>query len=336
MRYLALIIIGFGFRGLTQDINYSNVFSTTQLYNPALTALNNDFESSVIYRTQGRASNAVYNSFGASFASTLLPKRRKEQGNLTIGVNFYREQFNDKFSMTSILATTAYHFHIGKQTQFSAGINYGIFNVGLNPDGGQWASQHDGVRYNPNVPSGEVFSSGQITKLDVGSGLQLSQLSKKISVPLFQFGYAAFHVNQPKLSTFSGVVNRLQIRSVFNTSIAFPLGIKGSYLQSTLSYQKQGKFQTTIVGMLAAIKLKEEAKSTSSYSNVNEWYGGIGWAIRSKDAFILNVFVQKSSFKLAFAYDFTISTLNQTNNSRGAAELILLFNVLSFQRNARF
>lgn len=336
MKYIGLILIAFGFNSLAQDINYSNVFSMTQLYNPALTALNNDFESSVIYRSQGRASKAVYNSFGASFGTTLMPKRRKEQGNLTMGVNFYREQFNDKFSMTSALATTAYHVHVAKQSQLSVGINYGMFNVGLNPDGGQWASQHDGTRYNPNIPSGEVYSSSQITKFDVGTGVQFAQLSKKINVPIFQIGYAAFHVNQPKLSALSGDENRLKIRSVLNTSVSIPLGKKGSYIQSILSFQQQGNFSTTTVGMLAAVKLKEEAKSTSSFSGINEWYGGIGWAVRSKDAFILNVFVQKSTFKLAFAYDFTMSALNQTNNSRGAAEFILLFNVPSFSKTSRF
>ncbi len=319
-----------------QDINYSNIHLVTQLYNPALAASNFDLEASVNYRSQWKSANSSFASYGATFATTLMPKRRKQQGNLTVGVNFYREEMNNDFSATSALMTTSYHIFLSRNSQLSAGINYGLFNLNLNPDNGEWASQHDGTRYNANIPSGEMISFNQLTKFDAGAGLQYALLNDKITPHSLQIGVAGFHVNQPKFGFVGNSTNRLPMRFVVHGQFAVPLGKKGSYLQGNFSYQQQSTFKTTTIGAIAAVKLKERAKSTSSFSKVDEWYTGIGCAIRTKDAFILNIFVQKSNWNLAFAYDFTTSHLKRTNNSRGAMELVLQYNISSFQQKARY
>lgn len=319
-----------------QDINYSNIQCITQLYNPALTASNNDIETSINYRNQWKTTNSSFVSYGASFATTLMPKRRSEQGNLTMGINFYREEMNSNFNLTSALATTCYHVFFSEKSRLSVGLNYGIYSLGSNSEDGQWASQHDGNRYNPNLPSGENYVTNTLTKFDAGAGIQYSILAKKISVPLFQVGVAGFHLNQPKLQFLNGSSNQLPIRAVIHGQLALPLGKKGSYIQGNLSHQQQSRFYTTTVGINTAIKLNEAARSTSSVSKIDELYAGIGCATRVNDAFILNLFLQKTRWNIAFAYDFTISRLAQSNHSKGALEFSLQYNIPTLQQRARY
>ena len=323
------------FGGFSQDINYSNIQTITQLYNPSLTAANADFESALSYRNQGKSTQSNFNVYSLSFATSLMPKRRKRQGNLTMGLNVYKEQMKNKFSINSALISTAYHISITEKSRFSAGVNYGVFNISTDVDNGMWGSQFDGTRFNPNIASGEIQSLSNITKFDVGAGVSFAQLSNKINVPIFDFGLAVFHLNQPKISLYS-TDNRLPMRIVMNSSVALPLGKKGSYIQATYVFQHQSKFNTNTLGVQTAIQLKSSAQTTSSISKINSWYVGAGVAVRIKDAFITNIFVQKSSFKLSFAYDFTTSSFQKSNRSMGALEFVLQYSIKNYNLNSRY
>lgn len=308
----------------------------TQMYNPALTASMYDFESSVSYRSHKVSNSKKLNSYGAAFGTTLFPNRRKNQGNLTMGMNMYHQSLNSQFSSTSVLGSASYHVFFAKASKFSVGLNYGLFSMGMNVEDGQWASQHDGSMYNSMLLSGENLERNQINKFDCGAGIQFSQTSKKIVVPLFQFGVALFHVNQPKLNFLNGSSNQLPIRTIVNSSFAIPLGKYGSFLQTSFAYQQQSKFKSTSVGIIANIKLSEAAKTTSSYGKINVWYAGIGFGIRSKDAFIINASVQKSNWKLVLAYDFNTSSYRNSATSKNAVEIILLYNIHSFKLSSRY
>jgi type IX secretion system PorP/SprF family membrane protein len=333
--YVVIYCFCCAFGGISQDINYSNIQTITQLYNPSLTAANVDLESSISYRNQGKSTQSSFDVYSLSFATSLMPKRRKRQGNLTMGLNVYKEQMRNKLSVNSALISTAYHISVSEKSRFSAGVNYGIFNISTDADNGKWGSQFDGASFNPNLVSGEVQSYSKITKFDVGAGIAFSQLSTKITVPVFDFGLAVFHLNQPK-TTLYNTDQRLPMRIVLNSSGALPLGKKGSYIQTSYVFQHQSKFNTNTLGILGAIHLKSTAQSTSSVSKINSWYFGGGVAVRFKDALIANIFVQKSNFKLSFAYDFTTSKLQKSNRSMGAIEFVLQYSIKSYNLNAKF
>jgi type IX secretion system PorP/SprF family membrane protein len=304
------------------------------LYNPALVALKNDMNANVSYRTQWRSVGAPYSAVGASFESTLQPKRGQTKGHIALGFNAYREQMSRHGEVHSFSLNAVKHLVISKQSTISFGMNLGLFGASFNADNGMWESQHNGLFYDENLQSGEVFDANQLMSFDVGTGMVYSARSKDNELKSFQVGVSAFHLSRPDISVVSNGTSRLPIRAVLHTSFTLPLGKKGSYLESSLLFQNQQKFNSFMLGAMANFKLKEKAKTTSSDAKVNALYAGFGIYLRAKDALIFNAQVRKTNWTFALAYDLTVSTLR--GNSRGATEVQLRYTIPSYRKQLMF
>ncbi|MDG1334328.1 MAG: PorP/SprF family type IX secretion system membrane protein [Crocinitomicaceae bacterium] len=309
--------------GSAQDYHSSNIQNFSQLYNPALVALKNDMTANVSYRTQWRSVGSPFNAIGASFASTVEPTHRKNEGHLALGFNAYREQLSRQGSVTSLSINAAQHIRISKYSSLSLGLGFGTYGRSFNEENGTWESQHNGLFYDENLASGEVFESNQKTTFDVGTGMVYAIQSRDHDVKLFQVGISAFHLNQPIVSYTSAGLTRLPIRTVLFSSFAVPFEIdkNESFVEGTILYQNQGKFNSFMIGGMVKTKLMEKAATTNSASKTNSLYVGAGMYLRGKDAFIFNLQVQRSNWTAALAYDATISSLK--NSSRGAVEFQL-------------
>ena len=333
---LISIAIGSCFTVSAQDVHSSNIQNLSQLYSPAFCALNNKMEASVFYRTQWKVIGSPFNAFGASFGTTVQPKRRSNKGYLAVGFNAYSEQLGQSSFINSVTASTTYHLRLGATSTVSVGLNMGVMTAEINPSSGTWESQHNGLVYDPTMSSGENFQIYQKNAFDAGSGFVYSLKSKKSKQNILQVGMAMFHLNGPDLSHLTNSSSHVPIRTVVHASSTLGLGPKGSFIQPSFLFQNQGKFNSLTIGAMAKIKLMEKAKSTSSFGKVNEIYAGFGFYVRTNDAVILNASIQKSNWTASLAYDFTTSMLNEANNSRGALEVQLMFVIPSFVKGSRY
>jgi len=313
-----------------QDYHTSNIQNISQLHNPAVIGLRNDMEAGVSYRTQWRSVGSPFTAIGASFYSTTDPDHRKQDGHLTLGLNAYREQMSRTGSATSVTMNVAQHIALTKRSTLSLGMNFGVYARSINEENGMWESQHNGLFYDQNLASGEVFESTQRVRFDIGSGMVYSFRTRQ-QKPLVRAGFAAYHLNQPDISYTSSVVSVLPIRSVLFTSFVLPLGKKSPYsLEGTLLYQNQRKFHSFMIGGMVKAKLVEKVKTTSANAKLSSWDAGIGMYIRGKDAFIINAQLERSEWKASLAYDMTFSTLK--NHSKGAVEFQLSYTIPKYVR----
>ena len=320
--------------GSAQDYHSSNIQNISQLYNPALVALKNDMNANVSYRTQWRAVGSPFAAIGASFASTVEPNHRKNESHLALGFDAYREQMSRQASVTSVSFTAAQHISITKFSSLSVGLNFGLYGTSFDEENGAWESQHNGLFYDENIASGEVFESNQQMNFDVGTGIVYAIQSRDHDIKLFQAGFSAYHLNQADISYSADGSTRLPIRTVLFSSFAVPFGKKGSYIEGSMLYQNQHKFNSFTIGAMAKTLLFEKSKTTSSNSTVQALYLGFGMYVRGKDALIFNAQIQKTNWTASLAYDITVSTLK--NNSKGAMEVQISYIIPKFKKNFRY
>lgn len=315
----------------TQDLHSSNIQYLSQLYNPALTALQNEMEVSLAYRTQWRKVGAPFNAIQATFGSRLNPYKRTRHGYLAMGFNAYKEQMGYSSSVVSFSVSTTYHLQMSKLATLSLGMNYGYYGAQFGQEG-KWESQHNGLFYDVNLTSGELIENFNQNCFDLGSGLVFS-LNNRRKVNLFQVGLSMYHLNKPNFSLYGTGDSRLPIRSVLFSSITIPFGSSGSYFEGKGLYQNQNKFSSLTIGGRVKLKLKEKSLFTSSNSKVNSVYAGLGVYVRNNDAVLFNVSLQKTNWTASLAYDVTISSLKGANNHNGATEIQLWFTIPSFRGN---
>lgn len=314
-----------------QDLHFSNIQSMTQQVLPEYAGLNNDLEATVYYRDQWKALGSKYGAWGASFASTLQPKQRNNKSHLAGGLNFYREQMNKDASLSSARITLVQHQVISRSSKISLGINVGFQSLNVDPSSGNWGSQHNGLVFDQNINSGETFSRTSKTGLDIGTGMLYSLKHKKANFHAFQVGLSVQHVNRPNMSFNNDRSGYLPMKWVGFSTFNLKVGNKGSSFQTSILIQKQSTFFTGVFGGFLKLKLDEKAKNTSSFSKIQEIFLGFGGYYRTSDSFIASLMLQKTSWNLNFAYDFTISNLKAYNYSRGAFEIQLQYTIPSFE-----
>lgn len=321
---------------LAQDLHYSNIHSLTQQVFPEFAGLNSDLEASVYFRDQWKSIGSDFGAIGASFAMNMQPKLRSSKSHLAGGLTCYRERMNLNSSLTSVRMVLVQHQVLTRFSKMSVGLNMGFINAMFDPSQGSWGSQHNGLFFDPNAISGESFNRSGKTGLDIGTGILYSLKHKKANFHAFQVGVSLQHINRPNLSVNNDRSGYLPIKWVGFSTFNLKMGNKGSTFQTAMLIQKQSTFITGVFGGIFKLKLDEKAKTTSSFSKIQETFFGFGGYYRTGDSFIASVMFQKSSFNLNFAYDFTLSTLKMYNYSRGAFEIQLQYTIPSFEPTNRF
>lgn len=333
MKKLGIIAITLVLTGSAkaQDMHSSNLHYLSTIHNPAMCALNNELEVGMSYRTQWRATGAPYNAISGMFGTNIFPGRKAYEGYMSIGFNIYNEQSNEVYDVTSFSGIAAYHLPVHKGGQVSMALNFGYYGQRFGREAGSWESQHNGLFYDPDMPSGELFSSYQRSAFDVGSGAVYSLAGKEEGQKLLQIGMGVHHIARPDLSYLATGTARLPVRLVVHGSSYLAFQHDKYAIQPMFLYQNQGTFQSLNLGAMAFIRLKESARTTSSFGDIDTYRAGFGMFVRNGDAFIMNVSFQKSSWHLGLAYDVTTSALKANNNARGAFEFQLQYSIPSFQ-----
>lgn len=299
-----------------QDIHYSQFNASPQNLNPAQTGLfDGDWRFVGNFRSQWSVIPVPYRTF--SLATDTRLKTKLENDVPAVGLIINTDKSGDsKFTTTQLFVSGAYIKKINKDsTHFlSFGIQPGVTSKSFNVAALTFDNQYDGDSYNASLSSGENFPKTRITYFDFGGGL--SYLWKKNNRTLVNVGVSALHLNMPKQSFFKNDDIRLDVKTCASAIAEFPVAAQLDVLP-TIMYQRQGKFQETVVGLFGKYHLKPVDGMTTAVS--------LGGFYRMKDAFILVANMDYKNFNVGVSYDINTSKLIEATNHRGGFEISVIY-----------
>ncbi len=173
---IVMLVSGFSF---AQDLHSSNLYYLNSVHNPAMCAVNDAFEVSASYRTQWSAAGTPYNAIAGTFGTNIFPGKKAHEGYMSIGANIYDEQLNSMYSVTTFSGIVGYHLPVHRGGMISTAMSFGYYGHNFGREAGSWASQHNGLFYDPDAASGELLASYSRSAFDVGTGLVYTLAGKK-------------------------------------------------------------------------------------------------------------------------------------------------------------
>lgn len=299
-----------------QDIHLSQFNSCPQNLNPAQAGIfDGDWRFVGNYRSQWSVIPVPYKTFSLSSDTRL--KSNMKNAVPALGVIFNTDKAGDsKFGTTQILMSASIIKKLNKDsTHFiSIGIQPGISTKSFNANALTFDSQYDGDKYNSALNSGENYSNMRITYFDIGGGLVY--LWKKNQRTQLNMGISAFHLNKPKQSFYDDKSIKLDTKTTISGLLQFPVAAKLDVIPTFL-YQKQGKFNETVLGAFGKYYLQPIDGMITAVS--------LGGFYRAKDAFILVANMDYRSFIVGVSYDVNTSKLIAATNNRGGFEISIIY-----------
>lgn len=312
---------------IAQDIHFSQMpFSPLNL-NPALAGANFDMQAIINYKSQWQSVAVPYKTIGASYDMRFNRKKAKK-GFFAGGINFFNDQAGDvKMTTNNVSLTGAYHVIIDNNSTIGGALYGGFGQRSINPAAGKWASQYDGLQYNPSLPSGETFNSQNFGHLDAGLGILYTyKKSERYMTGNDQMqinaGIAAYHLNQPKYSFVDAPTEKLYMRiSAFANGL---IGLENTRLSAMpgIYYNRQGTSQEILLGSYVKYMTSEGSKFTS-LKEASAISAGVFY--RNKDAVIVKGMFEWQNYALGIAYDLNTSSLAEVSRRRGGFEIFIRY-----------
>ncbi|MFT4600607.1 MAG: type IX secretion system PorP/SprF family membrane protein [Arenicella sp.] len=317
-----------------QDVHFSQTENAPLNLNPALCGFENDLSISSNYKTQWKPTLAPFKTFALS-ADGCLNSNLRSVMKLNTGVLISRDQAGDpQLNTTSINGYLASKIKITENQYVGAGIYLGYRQISLQEEGGQWASQYNGTEFDTDIVSGEIMGQMKFGGLNSGVGLTYSVGSNpksklEGSEKNLTAGVSIFNLNKPRNSFFENSSARLYQR--YSVFVKSKLGIRGSIasFEPSAYYHLQVPFQEIQFGTYVSFDLLNAGRYIG---NMSDYKVGIGLFHRWKDAFIVKMYVNISSFKMGLSYDFNVSSLQLSSNVRGGTEFFLAYQLKSFKK----
>jgi type IX secretion system PorP/SprF family membrane protein len=300
--------------GLAQDIHYSQFNASPLNLNPSQTGLfDGDWRYAGNYRSQWSAIPVPYKTFSLSGETRL--KTRLKNDVPAVGLLINSDKAGDsRFSTTQIYLSAAYIKKLNSDsTSFlSFAIQPGLSSKSFNINELTFDNQYDGDSYDPNLGSGETFARTRITYFDMGAGV--GYLWRKSHRRQLNAGISVLHLNKPKQSFFDNTDIRLDMKLNVSALAQVPVTTRVDVLP-TFQYQRQGKFQETVVGVSGKYHLLDGMNTAVS----------LGAKYRMKDALIVVGGIDIQRFMIGVSYDVNTSKLTEATNRRGGFEISVIY-----------
>ena len=299
-----------------QDIHFSQFNASPQNLNPAQTGLfDGDWRFVGNHRRQWSVIPVPYSTFSLSTDTRLKTKLQNDVPALGMIVNTDKAG-DSKFTTTQVFATASYIKKLSSDsTNFiSIGVQPGITTKSFNVNALTFDNQYNGDHYNAALGSGENFNTTRITYFDLGAGL--AYLWRKNRRTQINIGFSAFHLNRPKQSFFDNRDIKLDIKTTYSGMAEFPVAEQLDVIP-TILYQRQGKFNETVVGLFGKYYLKPVNGIPTAIS--------LGGFYRLKDAFIVLANMDYRNFNVGISYDINTSKLIAATSHRGGFEISVIY-----------
>ncbi|MES2431554.1 MAG: PorP/SprF family type IX secretion system membrane protein [Bacteroidota bacterium] len=323
----ALVLLFTTFKGISQDIHFSQFFEAPLLRNPALAGLfNGDLRFQMVYRSQWNSVTEPYET-GTFNGEYKIPVGGESEDFISVGGQILYDQAGTaQLSATHILPVFNYHKSLSaeKNKYLSLGFMAGIVQRSINRSKVTTNSQFDGSSYNPNLGDGETFDKSSFGYFDGSAGISFnSQIGENANNNYF-IGIGYHHFNKASnVSFYSNNTTRLQAKWVLSTGIKMSTN-EYSYITIHADHSKQGPYSETIGGFMYTRKLDDPTNPRLTISG--------GAMLRLNDAFIPVAKIEVSPLAISVSYDANISQLKSASQGRGGMEIGLSYQKF-FEKN---
>ncbi|MFN5878354.1 MAG: PorP/SprF family type IX secretion system membrane protein [Flavobacteriales bacterium] len=313
-----------------QDIHFSQMEFSPLTLNPALAGANSPMQGIVNYRSQWSSVATPYKTIAASLDARFNENKRNKAGIIAGGLNFFNDQSGDlQVNTTNVNVNLAYHLILDQTSTLGLGIYTGFGQRSINPNGGRWGSQYDGMTYDGMIDPGETFNSASFSYLDAGTGLLYAYRRNKGYMTqndqlAINAGFAMYHLNRPKYSFINATNEKLYFR--YSAFVNAEIGIqntRGSVLPGVY-FQQQGPAMELMYGLYYKYILSEGSRFTGFTRPMSL---SLGIFNRFRDAMAAKIMFEFDQYSAGFAYDINVSSLSTVSNSKGGFELFLRFNM---------
>ena len=307
---LSFVLLAFALTTQSQDVHFSQYYTTPLHLNPAQTGFfNGNMRVAGIYKSQWGSVTAPYSTFSGSVDMS-KPCTKTKENIFGFGFLATTDKAGDAgYTTTQLGVSMAYHKKIGQWgNQFiSFGGAASYANSHFDMSALHWDNEYLGK------PSGETFLSTN-SYTDFSTGIEYSYLPGQFSN--FTIGASVFHINQPSL-TYGGSWNTLLYRKyLLNTSAELKLS-QLLQLYPKAMFAVQGGHRELNLGTFMRFRLD---KSRDPRYNVylGSWY-------RWNDAVVAVTRFDMDNLSIAFSYDINTSSLSKASHGLGGPELSFLY-----------
>lgn len=303
-----------------QDLHHTQFYTSPLNTNPALTGIfNGDYRVALNYRSQWFVDDVVnYQRMSVNADMKFTPRSMNAKGFWSAGMLFNYDRAGDsKLSLAHLGLSGSYTRALNTENLVSLGILAGFGQRRFQTDDLLWASQWDGTRANPNLPTNEDLSNTSNAFLDLGAGINYRwQKSTRTFVNL---GLGVFHINQPDQVFFSqSSTERLRRRWSTGLITSFKIIEQLDVMVHGL-FQRQGKYQEILYGAYARIHINQQRGK--------EFALLLGGSARPDDSWTPKIAFEFRSWYAGFSYDVNNSGFREATNRRGGPEFSLIYRV---------
>jgi type IX secretion system PorP/SprF family membrane protein len=298
----------------SQDIHFSQFYSSPMNLNPALTGrFNGDYRFVANERRQWASVTIPYQTYGIS-ADAKNPLGKE---NIGAGLSIYTDKAGDSdFGTLQVQLSGAYTFRFGADSlhNFTVGIQPGFLQRKINYNKLTFDNQYNGLRYDSSIDPNETFQRDNRNNFNINSGMVWQYIKnerKQISA-----GISLYNISKPKQSFFNDNVIKLDRRLNFYTTLHTKITEKLDIIPSFL-FSNQGKFKEIIAGTnLKYILNAEPFKYRAVYLG--------GW-MRAGDAGFAMLGMDYNNLHVGLSYDLNFSNLRPASAGKGGLEIAIIY-----------
>jgi len=320
-----------------QDIHFSQINENPSLINPALCGSSNPIRISTSYREQWGAYKTMGLSLESRFNTSEWEKvdqfrtmtfKKRSSGRLAAGLSVYSDKAGDgNLGQTQINLSLASFIPISKQSFISVGLLGNYTQRKLDVSKLVFPDQLPGGQLDPNLGSGENFSSVSYTYADIAAGA-LWTFDKKGNQDVgrqlkVRMGVSLYHLAKSEQKFIDPSNEFLYLKSVLHGDFTFGIFNTNKAFAPSYLLEFQGPHKKIMLGGLI-----------KNYFNDNSHYTGLvksscfsyGVYFRINEAVVFNtLFEWKQQYSIGLSYDLTVSKYSQYNSMRGGFEISLKY-----------
>ncbi|MDD5571625.1 MAG: PorP/SprF family type IX secretion system membrane protein [Bacteroidales bacterium] len=312
--FLLLLVSDFVF---CQDIHFTQFNYSPLNLNPAQTGMFEGTHRFILNnRTQWRSVTVPYATSSISSDMHLnFLKFKKNVFGLGLTINndkagdseYGTTQVNCSFSVIMPLDKASVHL-------LSLAVENGVAQTSINYTKLHFDNQWNGLKYDPNLSTGENFTVNNYFYYDLSIGGSWRYTVKKRKI--FNSGIALYHLTKPKQSLFHNNDIKLNRRmSVFgNAELECTKEID---VMPSLFFEYQNPYKEFLIGAAGRYIIKEKS---------NEYTAALaGIYTRVGDAAMLMLGGEYKKWSVTMSYDFNYSRFVPATNIKGGFEIAIIY-----------
>lgn len=302
----------------SQDPNFSQFFASPLTLNPALTGkFDGLFRVAGNYRNQWPTFSNAYTTATVSADFGILREKLPEVDQFGVGIMAFTDKAGEGGPLQNNYAalSVAYHKGLDENGYNQIGVGFQATFVNKRIDVTKLKFQDQLTPLGFTGITSEVFLNNQVnvSYFDMNAGVLYNGTSNGMNS--FYLGASMYHINRPK-ETFQGGQFFLNPRITLQAGGKLPVGVNNAIHFSANHSMQANANNTTFGGAYALNVNDDEINPTNVY--LGSWF-------RFGDALIPYVGLEFGDFHVGATYDINFSDLRPGTNTRGGAEISLIY-----------